>query len=96
MSEHFFSGLRFDELHAGMVLVDQQGARHTITEITGWEEHDDWWDEEKGDTYSAPGRTIYTDTYPKNGVVSGQTYSKDEVKNAKFTIVRERTPFWER
>lgn len=79
----------FDQLVPGDVIIDIQGARHTITEIGGWEHMDDIWDEELGDVISGQGRRIYTDTYPKGGIVSGQSYTAAEIAAARFNIGQE-------
>jgi hypothetical protein len=90
MSEHFFE-IKFADLRVGHVIVDFQGARHTVTAIGDWETFDDVWDPKKGDVVSEQGRRLFTDTYSE-----GQGYTKQDMKTVRFRIVREHTPHWER
>jgi len=76
----------FEELAVGDAIIDIQGKRHTITEIGDWEVFDDVWDEEHGDVVSARGRRLYTDTYPKGGIVDGQAYTEADMTTTLFRV----------
>lgn len=76
----------FEELAVGDMIIDIQGKQHTITEIGDWETFDDVWDEEHGGVVSARGRRLYTDTYPKGGIVDGHAYTEADMTTTSFRV----------
>lgn len=71
----------FEQLDVGDVIIDQQGARHVVTEIGDWEMFHDVWN--GAGLVSRRGRRIFTDTYP-----DGRSYTVNDMQSCVFQVVR--------